>query len=103
MSEVKHTPVPWHLHDMENGVFCGPDSYAIGICNARSRTDSDDCRNAAFIVRACNAHDELVGVLNNVRDLVYDAANGHPIDCKGLATEMLADVDAALAKAQEQS
>lgn len=62
-NEVKHTPTPWHLHDMEMATVCGPDNLFIALCEAVSRRHMEGKENAAFIVRAVNAHDDLAAAL----------------------------------------
>lgn len=72
--EAKHTATPWHLVD--NDMYfeivvpwkSSPeniDRYCPNICSV-SYEDNDGIvgkPNAEFIVRACNAHDELVKAL----------------------------------------
>ena len=54
---MEHTPTPWKISTItadevssEKGVVC----ECFGV------TQEEEFANAAFIVRACNAHDELV-------------------------------------------
>ena len=69
--KTKHTPLPWHFQDeyiradSENmddsgnvvaDVYCKPSTTHAEIMEA----------NAAFIVRACNSHDELVAALESM-------------------------------------
>lgn len=75
-----HTPTPWQI-----GItlypyvhFYGPSdvagfSVAIGSCVTSFGKENDEA-NAAFIVKACNAHDELVAALENVRSIISDGA-----------------------------
>lgn len=75
MMTQKHTPTPWNSFDG------GLDSFGIfssvnkrigsifyskrqaGVCEGYEQAEA----NAAFIVRACNAHDGLVGALSVVK------------------------------------
>lgn len=68
MTEPKHTPTPWksddigQIHAFERGL----------VAKVLERdTDADqyfvEKANAAFIVRACNAHDELVAAIKLAR------------------------------------
>ncbi len=65
---TKHTPTPWvvangvniiKIGDKENGhvnaLIATAEQVNVGL---------EAVQNAAFIVRACNAHDELVNVLD---------------------------------------
>lgn len=55
-----HTPGPWSLSG--DRYIVAPDSELIADCFKESQ---EDVANAAFIVRACNAHDELVAALRD--------------------------------------
>ena len=68
----KHTPGPWHVGEVEeidpedsqeNGIniMSAEGYYIAGVIGGFS--DGVQEANAAFIVRACNAHDELVAAL----------------------------------------
>lgn len=54
-TEAKHTPTPWHLAETPKGKTYITDNY-VCVVGAGSVSIQD----AAFIVRAVNAHDELV-------------------------------------------
>jgi len=63
---AQHTPGPWALHPRvtENP----PRIYCRGVIIATVDTSAPDPGerevNAAFIIRACNAHDELLAALD---------------------------------------
>ena len=60
----KHTPTPWsyqHKSDAYTHIIRGPNNRFI--CQFHQSTDDTTKANAAFIVRACNAHDQLVEAL----------------------------------------
>lgn len=69
MTEQKHTPTPWAKGNALSHVACEDDGEPIkyrihsGSVTIGYVHDADD---AAFIVRACNAHDELVAVLSAI-------------------------------------
>lgn len=76
-----HSPLPWGMKpssfDDELLILC--DETCIATVPVWEDDDSDALRteahaNAAFIVRACNAHDELVVALK----LALDALNTAP-------------------------
>lgn len=63
----KHTPTPWILANnlnrdiraiQQGNVYCSAGGSPLAKC--------DDPANAAFIVRACNAHEALVAALEAV-------------------------------------
>jgi hypothetical protein len=102
-----HTATPWNLVD--NGLYFeivvpwsgAPeviDQYCPKICTV-SYQDNDGIKgtpNAEFIVRACNAHDDLVKALKLMLDAFYydplDANRDVAIEC---AEDALAKVGAA--------
>lgn len=82
-TETKHTPTPWRNYT--NNVCAGPLKGCF--IDARKNNEStariadvlayggvasqEECEaNAAFIVRACNAHNDLVAVLAELYALV---------------------------------
>jgi len=81
---TKHTETPWTLSEPQ--AVHGIETYEIhwsadGECVAEIVHGKDD---AAFIVRACNAHDELVAALEAlVRDYEefdkYPTSDEHPL------------------------
>ncbi|HYD06525.1 MAG TPA: hypothetical protein VEC60_12410 [Reyranella sp.] len=89
MSEVKHTPTPWVRSG--NLLHVGTSTRAKNRIAATFRYDDNADANAAFIVKAVNAHDELVAALTRIRDFDRDVTGG---------PEMVAIARAALAKAE---
>ena len=70
----KHTPTPWHHNEdlslHETQLIYGPDGYLVADCGRiQRRTKEETSQNAAFIVRAVNAHDDLVDALESFPDL----------------------------------
>jgi len=78
MNTATHTPTPYRVYASRR--IMGPDSTYVGSATSEE--------NAAFIVRACNAHDELVAALRNIAE--YAEHDG---------TQVAAMASAALAKA----
>ena len=93
-----HSPLPWVFDEITGDVVAGEEEMLIH----RSPEDNDDrdeelAANSAFIVRACNAHDDLVAALAALEALVT-ARDEEP--------SMLTDAEwsaarAAIAKAQQ--
>jgi len=87
-----HTATPWHLVD--NGQFfdvvvpwsCSPESideYCPKICSIpyQGNDGIKGAPNAEFIVRACNAHDDLVKALSALVERIdYYASLGEAAD-----------------------
>lgn len=62
---TQHTPTPWRTTNDHANKICDQVGKKIAVCPThagggqwRDREEAD--ANAAFIVRACNAHEELV-------------------------------------------
>ncbi len=91
----KHTPTPWSHWDGSNrfGLYIGVNYIPIGECGAGSKITSEVTKaNAAFIVRAVNAHDELVAALEEALEaLMFTNAR----------STAATNARAALAKAKE--
>lgn len=62
--EKKHTPLPWVCQ----GNIVTKDGNTIARTPAYRPAD-EETANAAFIVRACNAHDDLVAVVEKLTRL----------------------------------
>lgn len=59
LAEPKHTPTPWKVKGNLNTI---EGANGLTVCDLRSNTVDADA-DAAFIVRAVNAHEELVNHL----------------------------------------
>ena len=86
------TPTPWHLHDMEHGIICAPNELAIVNCNDSNYSDETHGANAAFIVRAVNLHQELIG---NLKMLLRECSVTLP-------TYKVQAVEALIARAEQR-
>ncbi|MGZ3349142.1 MAG: hypothetical protein ACXU89_09380 [Xanthobacteraceae bacterium] len=100
--DVTHTPTPWFASSQPDGRFDildGPNlNTATVLCTRFEYSERKDemHANAAFIVRACNAHDKLVeALLTSERFLT-----SRSYDARQLA-EAIAEIRAALAAAGE--
>lgn len=64
---MAHTPTPWRVFTATNGLYIGVgEPNGEGILDAGFgvwREGPEAIANAAFIVKAVNAHDELVAAL----------------------------------------
>lgn len=90
MTKPQHTPTPWDTKPTagDHQQIIWDDS---GKTIALVYTDASD---AAFIVRACNAHDELVAALATL----HEVANGMEPD-RTMSNRDWAELDAAITKA----
>lgn len=71
-NETKHTPLPWVLdHRFAGGVLIHPDDNEFLTVAKVLGFDNDEAKaNAAFIVRAVNAHDDLIAALERLLQIV---------------------------------
>ena len=66
---MKHTKLPWHVGMKPGPMIYGPKGEQIAdMLEANGEADlfpyvEENRANAAFIVRACNAHEDLVAAL----------------------------------------
>ena len=102
MSEAKHTLLPWQA--IEN-IITESHGIAIAKCFERGYETPNPKANAAFIVRACNAHDPLVAACSELYKAVCDcpdASNYGPTgDERTRVRNALAVTKAALAEANK--
>jgi hypothetical protein len=92
---MKHTATPWK----SNGTKVLTDAVSIAQCRtALILSHEQQTANAAFIVRACNAHDGLLSALKLALPICQDAARaslGHEVT--------LAAIQDALSEAEGRS
>ena len=70
-TKAKHTPGPYRYDDTW-GIIYGANDTEVAACHSNKA-------DAAFIVRACNAHDDLIAALSNaVRCAERDGMQGNP-------------------------
>lgn len=65
---AQHNPTPWQTED---AMILDADGKIIGNAGGDDTGGREDSDNAAFIVRACNAHDDLTDRLRAVRDFIH--------------------------------
>lgn len=91
MTKSQHTPTPWRVGDAGATVFA-PKSHSPLMVAQRLKRD-----DAAFIVRACNAHDALVEALELAQDELSAIADYHAC----VSEEALDKISEALKLAKE--
>ena len=64
MAETTHSPLPWNVVAWATGEHFVVDEFGANVLN-RSGSLAE---NAAFIVRACNSHQQLVDALKGMLD-----------------------------------
>ena len=70
---MSHTPTPWYalVCDVKgHGSLLNDTGLMIADCAYATEHENEGEVNAAFIVRACNAHEALVAALRDACDFV---------------------------------
>lgn len=94
--ETKHTPTPWST----SGTKVVDGKIVVAQCKfAGVMSHMQAAHNAAFIVRACNAHEELVAALKEARATIHDLVHQKWNEVE----YWLGNIDAAIAKAEGRS
>lgn len=110
---TQHTPGPWNFKDRENGndaqaefptkINFGLEGYGVGSVVGSVYVwmrDLDTAKaNAAFIVRACNSHDDLLAALQSISTLASCAPNDDEKISGQEFTRIMNTARAAIAKA----
>ena len=103
---MNHTKGPWEVAHYEDGILEGVNfirstvnNYSVCILINGGTSPEETEANAAFIVRACNSHDELIEVL---KDAILEIEYLHDkFKTTGSGNATLAKIDAAIAKAEQ--
>lgn len=110
-NETKHTPTPWYkVQEFANrwAIEYRKDGFVplslakitITCCEVSGGKDEENSANAAFIVRACNSHDDLVAALEKCVEALKDASFKVTGDICPMFDEPRKDAEAVLAKAK---
>lgn len=104
--DTKHTPTPWHSisHSWAHTSIIA-DASTIALLDIEDEATEDNqeelealkVANAEFIVRACNAHDQLVAAVKLAKEFEQHAGGTH-LPARAWF-ELHAALDAALATA----
>lgn len=88
---MKHTPTPWHVGMKPGPMIYGTKGEQIAdMMEANGEADlfpyvGENQANAAFIVRACNSHDDLVSALGACQMALLGYTHQNDITQKALA------------------
>lgn len=103
MTDAQHTPLPWRTNTIIEGraiaIEAGRNTHICQVAKDALLSHDETNANAAFIVRACNSHYELLGALKDIRSRFASCiaqGNGEIAGDK----EALARADSAIAKAE---
>lgn len=91
---IKHTDTPWKINagdDCPTVCFVGDVKIVAAKLRGYDLHENDEI-DAAFIVRAVNAHDDLVEALRSIveRSNIDPLGTGKVMDMRRIATEALA-------------
>ena len=96
MADTTHTPTPWHQGPYYKGDV---ESREGRICECTPLSSPRAAANAEFIVRAVNAHDDLLAALKDVIAALQADAPGTPLNNRKYDA-LGARARAAIAKAE---
>ena len=98
---MSHTPTPWHCKQLTGAVYhrdcvvlSEKQSEASRTTHRVDRDGKFDQADAEFIVRACNAHDQLVALLVEVADRFADMREAQSLDKSLLSLRIEASLTA---------
>ncbi len=96
-NQTQHTPTPWHTEQASDGHFMIHETEGKSGVHEISLAHVKEERNAAFIVRAVNAHEELLATCQAlISELRWTSKNGQ---FPGM-DKVIAEADKAIAKAE---
>lgn len=97
-----HTPTPWQQGTSANRramdtIFTDKGQVQICRVDTSCPEDGENEANAAFIVKACNAHDELVKTLEWVSQKLWDKLDHSEIlNIKGQIAKAIAAAEGSI-------
>lgn len=93
--KTEHAPLPFR--QLDEIILSTHDGQTDWVAGTAERKET-----AAFIVRACNAHDDLVAALDRMAEFLAGVLkkDGFPHDTAMLALALIDRADAAIAKAK---
>lgn len=99
--KTRHTPTPWEQNGHFVESYGGPDVCEVGIKNEHGQHNNEEAEaNAAFIVTAVNAHEELVKACQNTVEHLRSKLNTGLTVAKACGMQsVLVEIEQALAKA----
>ena len=100
MDKIAHTPTPWRYESETMTIRSVPANYWLATMDSWDSSVSNTT-NAAFIVRACNSHADLLAACEAI-DTFFVFFDSHiPPNTGGGAREALRMVKNAIARAKE--
>ncbi len=98
---MKHTKLPWKT---EGGASDQPDPRWQIYSDSEELTlavtcGGNDRANAEFIVRACNAHEDLLAICEDATTAIYDAMHAGSLS-RNYHDDVMDKIEAAIKKAR---
>ena len=87
---MKHTPSPWHIDQWRKITAQGETLSICGVSQPTGRVADDDIgyANAAFIVQACNSHDDLVAALEDLLGMLEFEKHAYRIEIESASNTL---------------
>jgi len=99
--KAQHTPVPW---TWENWFDPRGNNFPyLQAADGRTVQDQPDTVDGQFILRACNAHDDLLAALAELRDRTLTLSMNEKSSLAEIGRALYDIADAAIAKAKGQA
>lgn len=91
----KHTDTPWHVNDDGDvmAIHKGETTCVATTFTHQSIGRMNSEQDASFIVRACNAHDDLVGSATTFSEIMEPFASLPPFEAMARFKELCASGD----------
>ena len=78
-TQPTHTPTPWKTMPLNPFIFSGDEPEELAVCRTDIKLPPErNDANAAYIVRAVNAHEELIATLKEVSKHATDLNKNDP-------------------------
>lgn len=87
-AQPAHTPLPWHVGMKPGPMIYGPQGEQIADLTGALSFNAGP--NAAFILRACNSHAQLVAAIQQFLDESEDGGDMNDIDWNRLRAALSA-------------
>ncbi len=100
-NQSKITPLPWHTEPEEwtdgRGILICSQAGPVALIDPEGEASEEDKVNAAFIVQACNSHQDLIDALKDCSDLLQQLKRQGKItrQCESVLTTATAAIKKA--------
>lgn len=101
---MKHTATPWRIGMKPGPMIYGPQDEWIADLRIETNIPNENGHNAAFVVRACNAHEELLTACRKTLDIWHRMPGCPDPECQVCRENKRVEslLTAAIRKAEEE-